>query len=162
MADRVHNFTQFPQSYNYGCWLASTHSLNMYEMYGGYYTGLPYPVLLWDYNSVNFNNSWLGENQGILMDTNVLSAFASENNLHWEQLNGNTSVIKNKIGQSPVMVAGNIVGVGIHFFTIYGVKGETIYYADPMPVSYGSRGVTTFSAFKQKHPNAFKHAFWKI
>jgi hypothetical protein len=134
----------------------------MYDIYGGYYTGLASPILLWDSsNSVNFRDSWLGENQGILMDSSTLTAFASENNLNWTRLNGSTSAITSRIGQSPVMVAGDITGVGIHFFVIYGIKGETVYYSDPMPVNNGSRGKTTFAAFKQKHPGAFKHAFWK-
>lgn len=161
MADRRHLFTMFPQSYNYGCWLASTHSLNMYDLYGGYYSGLPWPVSLWGDNSVQFQDNWLGENWGLLMDSGVLSAFASDNNLSWQRLYGDTSIIANKISQSPVMVAGDITGVGIHFFVITGIKANTVYYADPMPVSRGSQGTTTFAAFKQKHPGAFKYAFWK-
>ena len=162
MADRVHTFSIFPQSYNYGCWLASTHSILMYDTYQGYYTGgLTYPVSLFGENIVQYNDSWLGENWGLLMESNILTAFASANNLSYQQLNGNTTPIKSQISRTPVMVAGNITGVGIHFFVVTGIKGDTVYYADPMPVGRGSTGKTTFAAFKQRHPGAFQHAFWK-
>ncbi|GAB3497577.1 hypothetical protein GCM10027341_17870 [Spirosoma knui] len=161
MADRRHNFTIFPQSYKYGCWLAATHSMNMYNIYWGYYSGMPWPVSLYD-NSVNYHDSWLGQNQGLLMDSGILTEFASRNRLQYQRLYGDTSVVSNKIILSPVMVAGRLAGSGndSHFFVITGVKNGKVYWSDPKPDGQASMGVTTFADFKKTHPNAFEHAFW--
>lgn len=171
-----HNVKLYNQSYNYGCWLASTHMLNVHKVYGSSYSSFlsmfTSSVYLDDWSKlgdpphwVSYDSNWLGPNNGLNMDSYTLNAFAAANQMSYLRI-ANPSApaeIGQKIIHGPLMVGGDIVGVGIHFFVInrYDAKDQTIGYLDPMPVYKGSMGKSTVSQFLTKHPSAFKHLFWK-
>ncbi len=171
-----HSVKLYNQSYNYGCWLASTHMLNVHKVYGSSYSSFlsmfTSSVYLDDWAKlgdpphwVNYSSTWLGPNNGLNMDNYTLNAFAGSNDLTYLRI-ANPSApaeIRQKIVNRPVMVAGDIVGVGVHFFVIHSfdTQTDTIGYLDPMPVYTGSRGKCTIKQFLIRHPGAFKHLFWK-
>lgn len=160
MANCLYNFTIFPQSYTYGCWLASTYSLNKYDLFSPY-IGIPAPILLFDDHGVTYNASWLGPNLGLLLEASVIQAFKDANKLGFDVLNFQTYKIENQIDRGPVMIIGEIADVGFHCFVIHGSKGNDVYVADPMPVGKGNKFKTTFAALKNTNPRAFQYMLWK-
>lgn len=159
MANRLYNFTIYPQSYNYGCWLACTYSLKKFDQFNAY-IGLAAPVLLYDDHGVVFNESWLGGNLGLLLDASTIQAFNNANHLELATLDLQTYKIANQIDQGPVMIIGEVTNVGFHCFIIHGIRGEDVYVADPMPVGKGHTFKTTFAALKNANPRAFQYMLW--
>ena len=147
----------YPQSYPYGCWLAAGHSMVRHRVGG--LIQLTYPIGHLD-NLLTYHDSWMGPHGGLEMSGEILREFASQNGFGYQQIGSSLTPIIEKIVDGPVMVAGLITGVGIHFFVIHSVNGDVVKYKDPMPVMAGSAGTTTFQEFKALHPGAFQHMFW--
>ena len=160
MANSLYNFTIFPQSYDYGCWLASTYSLNHFDLFNPN-IGLPAPISLYGDHGVTFDESWLGPNRGLLLEASVIQAFKDANKLDFDVLNFQTYKIGNQIDRGPVMIIGEITNVGFHCFIIHGVKGDSVYVADPMPVNKGNKFKTTFAELRNTNPRAFQYMLWK-
>ena len=156
MANSLYNFTIFPQSYDYGCWLASTYLLSHFDLFNPYF-GLTAPISLYGDHGVKFNESWLGPNRGLLLEASIIQAFKDANKLDFDVLNLQTYKVENHIDRWPVMIIGEIANVGFHCFIIHGVKGNSVYVADPMPVNQGNKFTTTFADLRNANPRAFQY-----
>lgn len=154
----------FSQSYNYGCWLASTHMLNQYKVWGEDppQTSITESVLLWGDHGITFNENWLGPHQGLLLDRATLDAYCSSNRLGMDVFNGRVDEFQNQIKKGPFMIAGKITDVGDHFYVISKVSENKIRLFDPMPQGKGNVLNTTIDALKSANPEAFKWCFWKL
>ena len=153
----------FAQSYNYGCWLASTHMLNHYSVFQGYDSlyGLTETVSLFDSRGVVYDESWLGQHWGLLLSEGVLSAYCNANNLNMKTFYGSVAEFQSQIEQGPFMIAGTIEGVGEHFYVVSKVSGKNIRILDPMPVGSGKILNTTINALLTANPFACRWCFWK-
>ncbi len=160
----TYNVKLFAQSYDYGCWLASTHMLNNYNVFQGYdssYSLLTESVSLFDTRGVVYNESWLGPHWGLLLSEGVLDAYCSANNLNKKSFTGSAAEFQSQIQQGPFMIVGTIEGVGDHFYVVSKVSGKNIRILDPMPIGSGKVLNTTIDALLNANPFACRWCFWK-
>jgi hypothetical protein len=160
-----YNVKLFAQSYDYGCWLASTHMLNYYNTFHGLdnsYSAFTESVSLYDSRGIVFYDSWLGEHWGLLLSRSVLDAYCEANGLYMKAFDGSMAQFQSQIEHGPFMVVGTIAGVGDHFYVISKVSGKNIQILDPMPIGRGKIVNTTIDALKATNPSAFQWCFWKM
>ncbi len=163
-----YNVRLYAQSYDYGCWLASTHMLNMYKVYSvNYPIELTSSVLLWgNEHWVNYETTWLGPNWGLKTDESTIANFSKANGLNHKYLGANyLPELREMIKKGPIMISGRLRTANIpsHFYIIsdYDYNTGKVKILDPWPVHQGKISRTDLATFSDENPEAFYWAFWK-
>ncbi len=160
--------TLFAQSYDYGCWLASTYMLNFAKMYpfGNSFESITRSISLWEDHGVNFNEGMLGPHNGLNTDEDNIALFASKNDLnYYSAATMGISTLAGLLSNGPVMINGTVPMS--HFYIISNLNKKdsdadaaiTIY--DPLPIGQGKIVKTTISDLVARFPNAFYWALQK-